>query len=209
MQFIWIHWGTCGCKCSNRTYIYTYRCNAIIESIELRKIRSRECSDKLARGCELDDSRIDGGYPLDCEFWISIVCASFSFSGFEQIFLNISLFLFFLFSPSPFLSYCVVIKFCARRKILYRAYLAFRFFLCSVEMIKSRGEKIFILFLFFIVIEIFLAKRYLAKTFFSTNTRKDSLISSWLARISSGYHWKCSCKFSYTLFYLSCLSNPS
>lgn len=58
-------------------YIYTYRCNAIIESIELRKIRSRECSDKLARGCELDDSRIDGGYPLDCEFWISIVCASF------------------------------------------------------------------------------------------------------------------------------------
>lgn len=52
-------------------------------------------------------------------------------------------------------------------------------------MIKSRGEKIFILFLFFIVIEIFLAKCYLAKTFFSTNTRKDSLISSWLARISS------------------------
>lgn len=99
MQFIWIHWGTCGCKCSNRTYIYTYRCNAIIESIELRKIRSRECSDKLARGCELDDSRIDGGYPLDCEFWISIVCASFSFSGFEQIFLNISSFLFFFFSP--------------------------------------------------------------------------------------------------------------
>lgn len=188
-------------------YIYTYRCNAIIESIELRKIRSRECSDKLARGCELDDSRIDGGYPVDCEFWISIVCASFSFSGFEQIFLNISSFLFFFFSPSPFLSYCVVIKFCARRKILYRAYLAFRFFLCSVEMIKSRGEKIFILFLFFIVIEIFLAKRYLAKTFFST--RKDSLISSWLARISSGYHWKCSCKFSYTLFYLSRLSNPS
>lgn len=127
-------------------------------------------------------------------------------SRFFKIFLRS---FFFLFSPSPFLSYCVVIKFCARRKILYRAYLAFRFFLCSVEMIKSRGEKIFILFLFFIVIEIFLAKRYLAKTFFSTNTRKDSLISSWLARISSGYHWKCSCKFSYTLFYLSRLSNPS
>lgn len=148
MQFIWIHWGTCGCKCSNRTYTYTYRCNAIIESIELRKIRSRECSDKLARGCELDDSRIDGGYPLDCEFWISIVCASFLWiraDFFKYFFVPF----FFLFSPSPFLSYCVVIKFCARRKILYRAYLAFRFFLCSVEMIKSRGEKIFILFLFF------------------------------------------------------------
>lgn len=208
MQFIWIHWGTCGCKCSNRTYIYIYRCNAIIESIELRKIRSRECSDKLARGCELDDSRIDGGYPLDCEFWISIVCASFSFSGFEQIFLNISSFLFFFFSP-PLLFFRIAWLLNFAWKILYRAYLAFRFFLCSVEMIKSRGEKIFILFLFFIVIEIFLAKRYLAKTFFSTNTRKDSLISSWLARISSGYHWKCSCKFSYTLFYLSRLSNPS
>lgn len=115
-------------------YICIYRCNAIIESIELRKIRSppdlsRECLDKLMRGFV---SELEEGYPLDREFWISISIVrapplSFLSSiyttviRFEQIFI---FFQAFLRSFLPFLSlsfrlmFAWIIKFCARQSFV-------------------------------------------------------------------------------------------
>lgn len=210
MQFIRIHWGTRGPNGQMRyIYICIYRCNAIIESIELRKIRSppdlsRECLDKLMRG--FVSRRFEEGYPLDREFWISISIVrapplSFLSSiyttviRFEQIFFFSKHFSapFSPSSPSLFVWCLRGLSNFARDRVLYSAIVFFSARSERLEWLDREAKRFFyvaFLFLFFYSIYEIANAHIVAKhwqSVFSLNTReKNSWISTCLA--TSRYH---------------------
>lgn len=189
-------------------YICIYRCNAIIESIELRKIRSppdlsRECLDKLMRGFV---SELEEGYPLDREFWISISIVrapplSFLSSiyttviRFEQIFFFPSISPLLSPLPLPLFSFDVCVDYQILRETEFCIVRSFFFSARSerLEWLDREAKRFFyvaFLFLFFYSIYEIANAHIVAKhwqSVFSLNTReKNSWISTCLA--TSRYH---------------------